>query len=154
MAGQAYRIREVRVGDAAALSELFQEFISQPSAVDVLAKQIERLVNDAHYFVAVACEHETVIGTAMGIVCYDLVGNCDPFLVIENVVVAAASRGLGVGKLLVRALEAFGQANRCNYILLVSGEKYTRAHRFYEALGYEKHLGFKKRLKAQVETVR
>ena len=85
-------------------------------------------------------------GAACGFLCPDIVGACRPFLVVENVVVAPAWRLLGVGRLLMDALEAWGRERGCSYAILVSGPARREAHAFYTALGYEACAGFKKRL--------
>ncbi len=85
-------------------------------------------------------------GAACGFLCPDIVGACRPFLVVENVVVAPIWRLLGVGRLLMDALEAWGRERDCSYALLVSGPARREAHAFYAALGYESCAGFKKRL--------
>jgi GNAT superfamily N-acetyltransferase len=87
----------------------------------------------------------------MGIVCYDLVGDCNPFMLIENVNVLPKYQGQGVGKLLMQELEDFAQKNHCNYVILVSESKREPSHKFYEAIGYSTdQKGFKKRLKKQI----
>ena len=85
-------------------------------------------------------------GAACGFLCPDIVGACRPFLVVENVVVAPAWRLLGVGRLLMDALEGWARQRDCSYALLVSGPTRREAHAFYAALGYEPCAGFKKRL--------
>ena len=85
-------------------------------------------------------------GAACGFLCPDIVGACRPFLVVENVVVAPAWRLLGIGRLLMDALEAWGRERGCSYAILVSGPARREAHAFYAALGYEACAGFKKRL--------
>ncbi|WP_223193011.1 GNAT family N-acetyltransferase [Paenibacillus sedimenti] len=106
---------------------------------------------DPKYYVAVACIGNKVIGTSMGIICYDLVGNCDPFMLVENVVVSKEYQSRGVGKLLMKTLEEFGQKNQCNYVILVSGGNRESAHNFYESIGYSAdQRGFKKRFKKQL----
>ncbi|WP_084653807.1 GNAT family N-acetyltransferase [Paenibacillus zanthoxyli] len=92
-----------------------------------------------------------VIGTSIGIACYDLVGDCNSFLLIENVVVLPQYQGQGVGKQLMQALEDFGEINHCKYVILVSESKRESSHRFYESIGYSTdQRGFKKQLMKQV----
>ena len=81
----------------------------------------------------------------MGIVCLDLIGNCNPYMLVENVVVLSEFRGKGIGKLLMNSLEEFGQEHNCNYVVLVSGSQRSEAHKFYQSIGYELQAGFKKR---------
>ncbi|BBI30927.1 GNAT family N-acetyltransferase [Cohnella abietis] len=144
-------IRKAKTDDVIELSELFYEFIGVGSDLTAMKIQIEITSNNPNYYVAVACDGNRVVGTAMGIVCYDLVGNCNPFMLAENVVVSSEYQGRGIGKLLMQALEDFGQMNQCNYVILVSGSKRETAHKFYESIGYSPdHKGFKKRLKQQI----
>jgi GNAT superfamily N-acetyltransferase len=142
-----FTVKKAEAVDAIGLSELFVDFIAKESNITAMKKQIEVISNDPDYFVAVACEGDKVIGTSMGIVCYDLVGDCNPFMLIENVVVLPQYQGQGAGRLLMQALEKFAQENRCSYVILVSESKREASHKFYESIGYSTdQRGFKKRL--------
>ncbi|SFM25584.1 Acetyltransferase (GNAT) family protein [Paenibacillus sp. 1_12] len=144
-------VRKVEITDIAELSELFIDFIAKESNLTAMKKQIEVISNDPNYYVVVACEGSKVIGTSMGIICYDLVGDCNPFMLIENVVVLPQYQGQGVGRLLMQALEDFGQKKQCNYVILVSESKREPSHQFYEAIGYSTdQRGFKKRLMKKI----
>ncbi|MFD2877411.1 GNAT family N-acetyltransferase [Paenibacillus rhizoplanae] len=64
-----------------------------------------------------------LLGSLMGIVCQDLVGDCRPFMVIENVVVSSRARRQGLGKKLMTAIEAIAHERDCYYIIFrVGGE--------------------------------
>jgi GNAT superfamily N-acetyltransferase len=145
-----YIIRKARIDDLKNLSDLFFEFTGLDSDLIAMKKQLEIMTNDPNYFVAVATADERVIGTSMAIKCLDLVGNCNPFLIVENVVVFSQFRGKGIGKLLMQSIEDFGMENSCNYIILVSGNNREQAHEFYKSVGYSSdNQGFKKRLLKQ-----
>lgn len=141
-----YTIRQADIKDCDTLSHLFVEFTGKESNINAMKKQIEKIKDNKGYYVAVACEGEQVVGTAMGIVCYDFVGECKNFLTIENVIVSQQKRGEGIGQLLMNALEDFAKENNCAYMLLVSDIKREDAHRFYRSLGYKQEAGFRKRL--------
>ncbi|SFL42706.1 Acetyltransferase (GNAT) family protein [Paenibacillus sp. 1_12] len=144
-------IRNVEITDVAGLSDLFVDFIDKESNLTAMKQQIEIILNNPNYYVAVACKGQKVIGTSMGIICYDLVGDCNPFMLIENVVVLPQYQFQGVGRLLMQALENFGQKNQCNYVILVSESKREPSHQFYEAMGYSTdQRGFKKRLMKKI----
>jgi hypothetical protein len=81
-----FAIRKAEINDVAELSELYFEFVGTESNLMSVKKQLELISNNPNYFVAVACDGDKVIGTSMGIICYDLVGNCIPFMLIENLV--------------------------------------------------------------------
>lgn len=140
-------IRKAESDDIAGLSELFVDFNGKESNLTAMKKQLEVITANPDYYVAVACDGNKVIGTAMGIACYDLVGDCNSFLLIENAVVLPKFQGQGVGKLLMQALEGFGESKDCKYVILVSESKRESSHKFYEAIGYSAdQRGFKKQL--------
>lgn len=140
-------IRKAESDDVAELSELFVDFNGKESNLNAMKKQLEVISANPDYYVAVACDGNKVIGTAMGIACYDLVGDCNSFLLIENVVVLPKFQGQGVGKLLMQALERFGESKDCKYVILVSESKRESSHKFYESIGYSAdQRGFKKQL--------
>ncbi|MDQ0088526.1 ribosomal protein S18 acetylase RimI-like enzyme [Paenibacillus anaericanus] len=84
----------------------------------------------------------------MGIICHDFVGECKPFMVIENVIVSNRARRQGIGKKLMLEIERIAKERDCYYIILVSGEQRKEAHVFYEKLGFkdEKVEGYRKHL--------
>ena len=143
-----YIIRKAEINDVKDLSEIFIEFTGENSDTIAMKKQIEVISKNPNYFVAIACDGEKAVGTAMGVVCYDLCGSCKQFMLIENVAVLPAYRGKGIGKLLMQAQEEFGRKNNCKYIILVSESKRIESHKFYESIGYSigQEYGFKKRL--------
>ncbi|SFE77419.1 phosphoglycolate phosphatase [Paenibacillus catalpae] len=141
-------IREAELQDLQDLAKLFEELMEVPSNLEAMSRQLKRVTEDEHYFLAGACDGDKVIGTAMGIECCDLVGDCHPFLVVENVVVSPDYRGQGVGKMLMRRLEQFAEERGCSYIIFVSSGYREKAHQFYRALGYSSdNQGFKKKLR-------
>ncbi|WP_336790223.1 GNAT family N-acetyltransferase [Paenibacillus sp. MMO-177] len=141
-------IREAGLQDLQNLAELFEVLMEVPSNIEAMGRQLAKVTKDPHYFLAAACDGDKVIGTAMGIECYDLVGDCRPFLVVENVVVNPDYRGQGVGKMLMQRLEQFAEERVCSYIIFVSSGYREQAHRFYRALGYSsENQGFKKQLR-------
>lgn len=85
----------------------------------------------------------------MGILCKDLIGECEPFMAIENVVVSSKIRRQGIGRKLMNEIEVIARQQNCSYIILVSGGQRVEAHRMYESMGYrEEHVeGFRKFLK-------
>ncbi|MDQ0088849.1 putative N-acetyltransferase YhbS [Paenibacillus anaericanus] len=136
-------IRMVEKTDAQDLSDLFQDFINTDSNIEEMQKLIETISKDPHYYIPVACDGDKVVGTAMAILCYDLVGECNSFMLIENVVVDPRYQKNQI----MNSLEDFGSKNNCNYIILVSESKREGSHEFYETLGYTTdQRGFKMRL--------
>lgn len=88
------------------------------------------------------------MGTVYGVICPDTVGRCQPFMVIDNLVVQQAHRGRGIAKGLMVEMESLARASDCSLILLVSGAHRTEAHRLYERLDYSVPVrGFRKYLR-------
>ncbi|MFK4169678.1 GNAT family N-acetyltransferase [Paenibacillus lautus] len=131
------KVRMAKKDDAFELSELFVEFVGTGSNIEKIQNQLDLLHNQPNYYVAVACFEEKVVGTAMGIVCPDIVGECQPYLLVENVVVSSVYQGSGIGKKLMNALEDFAMKNLCSYIILASSKNREQAHKCYESIGYE-----------------
>lgn len=104
-------------------------------------------MNPDYFLLGAKCSNE-LVGTVMGIICKDLVGECRPFMVIENVVVKSAMRGKNVGKELIKEIERIGREKDCYYTMFVSLKHRKEAHKFYESVGYslDEVQGFKKYL--------
>ncbi|MDL2253912.1 GNAT family N-acetyltransferase [Ruminococcaceae bacterium OttesenSCG-928-I18] len=143
MGGQC-KIRSARPEDANALAKLMEELTGLPEDGTALGEQLAKMAAREEYHVLAAeCDGE-MAGAAMGILCENLAPSCTPFLLVEDVVVSSAHQRKGVGKKLMEALEEIARGEGCVYICLVSQEKRSGAHRFYEALGYDADRGFQK----------
>lgn len=141
-------IREIESDSLSALSELYSELTNKSTDFNKLEAVYKVIKANSNYILLGAYIEGELLGSVMGIVCYDLVGECKPFMVIENVVVSSRARRQGVGQKLMAALEVIARERDCWYIILVSGEQRKEAHIFYEALGYreEKVEGYRKHL--------
>jgi GNAT superfamily N-acetyltransferase len=142
-------IRPVEPEDLTVLNELYGELTGYKAEPERMVHLYELIRRDPNYHLLGAYGEEGLAGTLMGVVCYDLVKDCRPFMVIENVVVAELSRGRGYGKALMLEAERLAESEGCAYLMLVSGAKRKDAHSFYESLGYgeDKVEGFRKKLK-------
>jgi GNAT superfamily N-acetyltransferase len=84
----------------------------------------------------------------MGIICYELYRNCDPFLVIENMIVDVNYRRKGIGKNLFMEIEKMAKERKCRQILLITETFRKDACSFYESIGFDpiKNKGYKKKI--------
>lgn len=141
-------IKEIELESLHELGDLYQELMNKPSDLNKLEEVYEVIKADSRYILLGAFIDGELMGSLMGIICQDLVGDCKPFMVIENVVVSSRARRQGVGKKLMNAIEEMAHERDCYYIILVSGEQRKEAHIFYEMLGYreEKVEGYRKYL--------
>lgn len=138
-------IQLATVSDILSLSNLFEELAGITTDISKMNDQFILMESDPAYVVLVAKE-EIVVGSVMGVICRDLVGDCNPFMVVENVIVSFEYRGKGIGRKLIQRIEEIAIKNRCNYIMFVSRSDRKDAHRFYESIGYGLDVvqGFKK----------
>jgi GNAT superfamily N-acetyltransferase len=59
--------------------------------------------------------------------------------IVEDVVVDPGRHGLGIGTALMRDAMARAAAKGCYKLVLSSNAKRTRAHAFYDGLGFRRH---------------
>jgi len=141
-------IRSIKENELLALSEIYQELMGQQTNQSKLEQVYRTIQHNEQYIILGAFDEEQLVGSLMGIICHDLVGDCKPFMVIENVIVSPLVRRQGVGNKLMQEIENMARQRDCYYIIFVSGEQRKEAHQFYERLGFkdEKVEGYRKHL--------
>jgi predicted N-acetyltransferase YhbS len=142
------QISHVEETDLPSLSSLYRELIDKETDPGRMLSAYRAMRDNPHYHVLVAKEHGKVIGSVMGVLCLDLFGKCDPFMVVENMIVSETQRRSGIGALLMQELEGIAGRFHCNYMMLVSSAHREDAHSFYERIGFDQKgvRGFKKYL--------
>ena len=141
-------IRDMEPDDIDALSKLYYQFWNEESDTQKMKNKFTKLQKDKSYIFLCATENEKLIGSVMGIVCEELYGECEPFLVLENMVVDNDYRQKGVGRALFSELENRAKTNACTQIILVTEADRKDACGFYESIGFHPaaNRGFKKKL--------
>lgn len=136
------------IDDLESLSQLYEELSGEKPDFIKMKENFELMDSNPDYVVLTAKEDNVVVGSVMGIICLDLVRKCQPFMVIENVIVNGAWRGRGIGVRLMEEIEEIGRTRNCYFAMFVSAGHRKEAHRFYETIGYDLDLvqGFKKYL--------
>jgi GNAT superfamily N-acetyltransferase len=108
-------------------------------AVDQAVALWERFARYPDYTLYVAEQDDAIVGTFALLVMDNLGHLGTPSGIVEDVVVAPARQGHGIGHAMMRfALERCREKG-CYKLVLSSNAKRTRAHAFYESLGYERH---------------
>ncbi len=140
------QIEPIMHHESTAVAHLLEELVGKPSNMEKLTKNLDMMIEKPEYILLGAKDDGKVVGFLMGIVCLDLVEECNPFMVIENVIVSKDVRGRHIGKMLIEAIEEEAKQNHCTYTMLVSSSYRKEAHRFYESVGYPMDMvqGFKK----------
>jgi ribosomal protein S18 acetylase RimI-like enzyme len=143
-------IRKLIEEDLVHLAALYKQFWGEESSLEKMRTVFKRLGSNPNYIFLVAEVQKQLVGSVMGIICEELYGDCEPFLVVEDVIVDKHHRRLGIATLLMRELEKCACERSCSFIIFVTESDRTEAHRFYESIGYhaDAYKGFKKRLKS------
>lgn len=142
-------IREMIADDIPELAQLYKQFWNEDSCIETMYKQFNKFRESDTHIVLSAVENERLIGSVMGIICEELYGSCEPFMVLENMIVDSNYRNRGVGKALISELEKIAANKSCTQIILVTETSRIDACNFYESAGYspKTQKGFKKKLK-------
>ena len=141
-------IRDMRIEDMAPLAALYSQFWREESNTAKMREKFTRLRDNEAYILLCAVDGGRLIGSVMGIVCEELYGECEPFLVVENMIVDKSGRKGGVGRALFRALENKAKERGCTQIILVTETERRDACGFYESMGFHPsaNKGYKKKL--------
>jgi predicted N-acetyltransferase YhbS len=141
-------IKKLQKHDLAGLKALYEDAFNSETDFDKMTQIYKLIEHNENYIVLCAFLDEKIIGSILGAICHELIGNCTPFLVMEDIAVLSTHRRLGVAKKLIKELEEQARIKNCNMILFVSSEHRIGAHKLYESLGYntDKVNGYRKRL--------
>jgi GNAT superfamily N-acetyltransferase len=135
-------IREATAADVDCILALYHraEIESElPFTVDEGRAHFEVFQRYPNYRVFVAVLNEQIVGTYELLVMDNLAKHGRRSGVVEDVAVSPAHQGLGIGRAMMKhALSMCREAN-CYKMVLSSGLKRTRAHDFYDSVGFERH---------------
>lgn len=137
----ATTIREATKDDLPALLELYRELATGEPRVTMtkLEAVFARLALYPDYRVYLAHEGDGIVGTYALCIVDTLGDRCAPEGLVEDVVVAKAARGTGVGRAMMEHAMERCRAAGCYKLVLSSNVTREGAHRFYDALGFERH---------------
>lgn len=129
------KVREASGADAAAIATLYRSLVSSPH-INVQEDRLETIAADPNNFIFVCEVAGVVCGTAFLTLCLDAMFGDQPYGVLENVVVAEAWRGKGIGRQLLAHAEEVCRIADCSKIMLLSTAAREAAHRFFEQQGF------------------
>ena len=84
-------------------------------------------------------EDGEIIGTCSLLICDNFGHGGAKFAIVENVVVHAAHKKLGIGKMMMELVKTIAAEEGCYKLMLSSNESRTGAHAFYDSLGFIRH---------------
>ncbi|MGE0321840.1 MAG: GNAT family N-acetyltransferase [Polyangiaceae bacterium] len=97
-----------------------------------------RMLSYPDYSVYIACVGAEVVGTFALLIMDNLAYMAAPSAVIEDVAVDPERHGEGIGQAMMRFALDVCREKGCYKAILSSNVKRTRAHAFYEQLGFER----------------
>ena len=138
-------LREAVEADLDDVLALYATIEDSPQDVLALPQARAAWAQFAHYpsyrlWVAVdAAARGAVVGTYALLVMHNLAHRGEPSAIVEDVVVAPARQGHGIGRqMMAHAMERAREAG-CYKLALSSNARRTGAHAFYESLGFARH---------------
>jgi GNAT superfamily N-acetyltransferase len=131
----AITVREVRIEDLSALAELATQ-LGYPSSQAEMVSRLGEISGDDDHAVFVA-EVDGQVAGWVHVFIYRLIV-LDHTAEVGGLVVDSARRGSGVGRALMQQAEAWAREHSCQTLYLRSNVIRTEAHKFYEALGYQR----------------
>lgn len=142
------KIQSIMKEDLSELADLYRQLAGVHTNLEKMNATYQDMLAKPEYILLGAKLDGKLVGSFMGIICNELVGECNPFMVIENVIVSTEYRGRGIGRRLMECMESIARERGCYYIMFVSSMHRQEAHKFYESLGYQRGevQGFRKRL--------
>lgn len=135
-------IREAQESDLPAVLELYADpevddgyFLPEEKA-----QRLFRKLKEYPYLKLFVAELDgQVVGTYELLIMDNLAHDGAPSGVVEDVVVAAAQRGRGIGRAMMRHAIEVCRGFGCYKVSLSSALFREAAHRFYDGLGFERH---------------
>lgn len=142
-------VKPIKRNDLEELKMLYDNGFEGTNTDLIKMKEVYDWMKDNPDYTVLCAKYEGVIvGSLMGVVNRELIGECRPFMVIENVVVSNNYRRMGIGKILMDRIHEIEVEKDCTYIMLISRIHRKGAHKFYESVGFSGDVakGFKKYL--------
>jgi ribosomal protein S18 acetylase RimI-like enzyme len=139
----ALTLREAIADDLPAVLALYaQPGMNDSGVIDIDQAQVifAQFARYPSYRLWVACDAQgAVIGSFALLVMHNLAHMGSPAAVVEDVVVHPQHRSQGIGRQMMEHARTLAREAGCYKLALSSNQQRTRAHAFYESLGFERH---------------
>jgi GNAT superfamily N-acetyltransferase len=133
----AITVRPATEADIPALSILMSE-LGYPTSLAEMQERFVAIQQQADYRTLVAVREDHILGAVGSLKHYYWEQN-GHFIRVQALVVSSNARRMGIGKMLMRAVEDWGRETGAVLISLNCGHKQARvaAHQFYPDIGFE-----------------
>ena len=135
-------IRQAEPSDVAAVLALYAQIDFNNDAVLSEAEALKIFAEFARYpsyRLFVAMDAAQVVGSYALLVMHNMAHGGMPSAVVEDVVVASALQGRGIGRQMMDHAKEEAKAAGCYKLALSSNLKRHAAHSFYDSLGFHQH---------------
>jgi len=136
------RIREATEADVERILRLYSEAgieSEDPFTTEEAREHFKMFAKYPNYRVFVALLDKTIVGAYELLIMDNLAKRGRRSAIVEDVAVSPHHQGQGIGRAMMNhAMQESRRAN-CYKLVLSSGLGRTRAHNFYDSLGFERH---------------
>jgi GNAT superfamily N-acetyltransferase len=130
-----FSIRPMTAGDLLATQELLLQ-LGYPLSNEELRRRYEAVVGAANHTLMLAEQAGRVVALCHVYARPSL--DKPPEAIVQALVVDLASRGSGVGKIMMTAVETWARDRGFTSVALTSSVTRAEAHAFYETIGYQR----------------
>jgi GNAT superfamily N-acetyltransferase len=129
------KIREAQAGDASQVAELSGE-LGYPAEPGAMRRRLRSIVRDPDHAAYIAeAKGGGIAGWAHAFITRSLF--VEPFVELGGLVVTPSQQRLGVGKLLMIAVEGWARRKGVSSVRVRSRSNRKAAHAFYRRIGYQ-----------------
>jgi GNAT superfamily N-acetyltransferase len=130
-----FKIREAQAGDAPKVAQLSGE-LGYPAEPGAMRRRLRSIARDPdHAAYAAEAKREGIVGWAHAFISRSLL--VEPFVELGGLVVTPSQQRMGVGKLLMTAVEGWARRKGISTVRVRSRSNRKAAHAFYRKLGYQ-----------------
>lgn len=136
------RIREATEDDLPAILRIYSAsgiFDEESFTLEEAREHLQVFKRYPSYRIFIALLDDAVVGTYELLIMDNLAKRGKKSGIVEDVAVSPAHQGRGIGRAMMEHARAQCREAGCYKLMLSSNLKREEAHRFYDALGFERH---------------
>lgn len=128
-------VRRAVSDDAPAIENLYRELVDDPH-IRVLPEQVATLSPSQTSHLLFDVSGGVLCGTVLLTLCPDAMYRTQPFGIVENIIVAQANRGRGIGRQLLAEVERLAREHHYTKLMLLSASLREAANAFFRRCGF------------------
>lgn len=131
-------VRLAKEGDLDKILELYLDLHedSVPADSDNRSAVWNRMLNDDNYNLIVNEVDDKIVSSCTCLIVPNLTRNLSSYALIENVVTKKEYEGMGYARECLEYAKEIAVNNACYKMMLITGSKDERTHKFYQSMGY------------------